>query len=56
MDDFSPTLTPPNSFICNKKNYKHQADMDISLVENMVKKNHNHFPIVVLLTTLICIH
>ena len=28
-DDFFPTLTPPNSFIQNYNNYKHQANMDI---------------------------
>ena len=28
----------------------------LSLVENMVEKNRNHFPIAVLLTTLICSH
>ena len=29
MDDFFPTSTPPNMFIRNQNNYKHQANMDI---------------------------
>ena len=29
MDDFFPTLTPPNSFIHNNYNYKHLPNMDI---------------------------
>ena len=34
----------------------HHINSRISLVENMVKKNHIRFPIAVLLTTLICSH
>ena len=29
MDDFRPALTPPPSFICNKKYYDYQANMVI---------------------------
>ena len=29
MDAFFSTLIPPNSFISNQNNYKHQSNMDI---------------------------
>ena len=29
MDDFFPTITLPDSFICNQDKYEHQANMDI---------------------------
>ena len=37
VNDFFPTLAPPNSFIRNQNSYKHQANLDIypSLIEIM---------------------
>ena len=51
LKEFIKGLLPPQ-----KKLVKYKFGKRKSLVENMVKKNCSYFPIVVLLTTLICSH